>query len=157
MRASILTMLAVACTGLETQTDPVITDFETDFETCAEVREEASLLPANLLLAVDRSGSMADGEPVTKWEAASAAYTTFLSAQEAAILNVALRLWPDLEVGCDNETCSAEGCSEVSVPLGPVTEPDHLASLLDAIESVEPEGYTPMSAMMETISPRKSA
>src|SRR5687768_6230578 len=39
---------------------PEDTGWKTDFVACATEREEAALVPTSLLLAVDRSGSMAD-------------------------------------------------------------------------------------------------
>src|SRR6185503_12669824 len=62
-----------------------------DFEACAVVHDEATLLPVNMFLSVDKSGSMADNG---KWDAATAAFTSFFNDPSASSLRVALRLWP---------------------------------------------------------------
>ncbi|MBX2799968.1 MAG: hypothetical protein KTR31_19970 [Myxococcales bacterium] len=129
-----------------TPTDP--TGWETQFEVCAEVREEATLVPVNLLLTVDRSGSMADGKPMSKWEATTRAVTAFLEAPDAGRLQVALRMWPD-DDGCNGDECNDLVCSQPQVPAAPLSDEDHRLAVVDALQAGKPDGNTPLSAVLE--------
>lgn len=120
-----------------------------DFEACAEVREEASLVPVNMLLTVDKSGSMDDGMPVSKWEAATSAFTAFFEDPAAAGLRVALRLWPDDSDGCNDDDCDAAACGQPQVALGSLGDATHSQALIDALEMTVPEGGTPVSAALD--------
>lgn len=110
---------------------------------CATSAEEATLVPINMLIAVDRSGSMADDG---KWASAKAAFRTFFEDPEADSLDVALRFWP--EGDCSDEVCSVDACSQPHVGLGSLGDADHEERLVDAFESYPPDGWTPMSAAL---------
>jgi hypothetical protein len=134
--------------GQHGATAPAVeTGWETDFEACAELREEATRLPATLFLSVDSSGSMDDGEPVSRWDAATGAFTTFFGDPEAGDLGVALRMWPDLG-GCDELSCDAAACGQPQVLVSDLGDPAHRQALIDALEARIPEGPTPLSAAL---------
>ncbi|MFS8065168.1 MAG: vWA domain-containing protein [Byssovorax sp.] len=80
---------------------------------CATSTVQANLTPVDLFLLFDRSASMAYK---SKWDAATAALTSFFQNSSSAGLRVALRFFP--EDGCDNMACSAEACGQPLVPLG---------------------------------------
>lgn len=123
-----------------------------DFESCAGATQSASFAPVSLLFAVDRSGSMSEGEPVPKWEATTDALRSFIEAKGARTLSVALRLWPDAETlgGCNRFDCDATSCSEPQVPLGSLADPGHVRALLVALAATQPDGTsTPLSAVVE--------
>ncbi len=119
---------------------PVITDFEP----CAEKTSEATLVPVNMLITVDKSGSMDDN---MKWDNAEAAFTAFFQDPAAASLNVALRFWPD--TGCDGMSCDAAVCAVPEVALAPLSDTAHQQALIDAFAARDPQGNTPMSAALE--------
>jgi hypothetical protein len=121
--------------------DPTI-----DFEPCAEVHDEASLVPVNMFLTVDKSGSM---DEMGKWDSAVAAFTAFFNDPEAASLRVALRLWPLDSDGCNDMDCDADACSQPDVVLGELGDAAHRQALIDELMATMPDGGTPMSAALE--------
>ncbi len=131
--------------------------WETDFEACAVERQEATLIPTSLLLAVDSSGSMDDPVVATttsttapsKWDTATSAFTGFFADPDSASLNVALRLWPDATDGCDEVGCDAAACAIPQVPLDSVGDAAHRQALMDALANTTPAGTTPMHAALD--------
>jgi len=122
-----------------------------DFEPCAEVREQATLVPVNMYVLVDRSGSMDD---MNKWTDTEAAFGAFFQNDEAGALRVALRFWPD--DGCEDPdpddmdtNCDAAPCATPLVTLGSLSDAGHQQDLIDAFASRDPNGATPMSAALE--------
>jgi hypothetical protein len=113
------------------------------FEQCAQATLEGELVPVNMLIAFDKSGSMLDGN---KWGAAEAAFIAFFQAPEADPLRVGLRFWPDS--GCDELSCNIEACSQPLVDVGPLSDPVQEQALVDAFASRSPFGLTPMSAAL---------
>jgi hypothetical protein len=94
---------------------------------------QAMLVPVNMFVMFDRSGSMNDeadqATGATRWDLASSALTMFFQDPSAAGLGVALRFFPhdSPAVGCqggDNGACDAIACSQPLVPLSaPATTP----------------------------------
>jgi hypothetical protein len=80
---------------------------------CATSTVQANLTPVDLFILFDRSASMAYK---SKWDAATAALTSFFQSPASAGLGVALRFFPD--DGCDNVSCNAAACGQPLVPLG---------------------------------------
>lgn len=126
----------------------VDTGWATDFEACATIREEANFAPVHLLLALDTSCSMDDGDP-RKLDVVTGAFTTFFNDPDAASMNVALRLWPDPNDGCDEVTCDASACAIPQVSLGSLGDPLHRQALTDELLAVVPDGATPISAALD--------
>jgi hypothetical protein len=98
---------------------------------CGTGKADANLLPVNLMMMFDRSGSMVDEDsvdPVTglnRWETATGGLVTFFQDPTAEGLGVALRFFPhDLpEAGCTSldDACDAVACSKVLVDMGWLT------------------------------------
>jgi hypothetical protein len=93
---------------------------------CGADIQQAMLVPVNMFVMFDRSGSMNDEADETtgasRWDLASAALTMFFQDATAAGLGVALRFFPhdSPAVGCmggDNGACDAQACSQPLVPL----------------------------------------
>lgn len=112
-------------------------------ETCAATSEEATLVPVNMFIAVDKSGSMDDDN---KWNNAEAAFTAFFQDPEAASLRVALRFWPDQ--GCDDNSCNIDVCAQPQVNIGPLSDPGHVQALITTFNNKSPGGLTPTSAAL---------
>lgn len=112
-------------------------------QSCAESSETATLVPVNMFITVDKSGSMDDNN---KWVNAEAAFNAFFADPAAASLRVALRFWPD--AGCDESSCSTAICSQPLVDVAPLSDPAHVQNLVSAFESRDPSGNTPTSAAL---------
>ncbi len=113
------------------------------FVPCAQINESATLVPVNMFITIDKSGSMEDDD---KWVMASSAFSAFFDDPEAGGLSLALRLWPT--AGCDHETCNIDACGTPQVPLGVLSDPDHRQALKDLLNGTTPGGWTPMSAAL---------
>jgi len=87
---------------------------------CATASEEATLVPVNMIIMFDRSGSM---DQNNKWPNATAALTAFFEDPGTAGLRIALRFFPhDTPTsGCNNDDCSIAACGDPLVALGAVT------------------------------------
>jgi MYXO-CTERM domain-containing protein len=123
-----------------------------NFPPCAEVHEEATLVPVNMYLTVDKSGSMADtpmGGTMPKWDQAKAAFKAFFADPSAASLDLALRLWPLSTDGCNDTACDAMACATPQVPLGSLGDMAQQQALGAALDAVQPQDATPMSAALD--------
>lgn len=114
---------------------------------CSAASSQSSLIPVNLFMAIDRSGSMAKNG----WTECMNAVKAFVQDPKSAGLGVALRFWPDPAPtpGCDTSSCNQSACSQPLVPLGALTSAaaptDTQEKLLvDAINAKSPSGGTPM-------------
>jgi hypothetical protein len=115
---------------------------------CAATANEATLVPVNMFIMFDKSGSMKDDN---KWVNTTGALASFFEDPASAGLRVGLRFFPD--TGCDSSTCSLVKCSTPQVVPAPLTadaSPTDAQEkkLLDAIASKGPGGDTPMSAAL---------
>ena len=115
---------------------------------CAATSAEANLIPVNMFIIFDKSGSMKDNN---KWTNTTTALSDFFKDPGSAGLRVALRFFPDS--GCDDTSCDTNVCSQPLVPLAPLTidmapADTQEAKLLAAIASTSPGGGTPMSVAL---------
>jgi hypothetical protein len=110
---------------------------------CATSSEEAVLVPVNMFIAVDKSGSMSDS---SKWTNAEAAFSAFFQDPAAASLRVALRFWPD--DGCDGGACNIDVCAQPQVGVGPLSDPAQVSALVSLFASKDPGGGTPTWAAL---------
>ena len=111
-------------------------------EECAETVAEPQVVPVSMFISVDKSGSMDGG----KWNDTRAAFNAFFTDPAADDLNVAVRFWP--LSGCDENSCSAAVCGQPTVPLGSLSDPGHESQLVNAFNSIDPNGNTPTSAAL---------
>jgi Mg-chelatase subunit ChlD len=96
---------------------------------CADDNRKAGVVPVNMLVMFDRSGSMHDviqgsSPQQTRWQAASTALKAFFQDSGSAGLNVALRFFPHDQpaAGCHNSQCNATACSRELVAIGKLLE-----------------------------------
>jgi hypothetical protein len=111
---------------------------------CAATSAEANLIPVNMFIIFDKSGSMKDNN---KWTNTTTALSDFFKDPGSAGLRVALRFFPD--DGCDDTACDINVCSQPLVPLAPLTSnaapvDAQEGKLLAAVASKGPGGGTPM-------------
>ena len=117
-------------------------------DSCAATSAEANLIPVNMFIIFDKSGSMKDNN---KWTNTSTALIDFFKDQGSAGLRVALRFFPDS--GCDGSACDLDVCSQPLVPLAALTTDPAPADsqeekLISAVQSKSPGGATPMYAAL---------
>jgi hypothetical protein len=117
-------------------------------DTCAATEIGATLVPVNLYIMLDKSGSMAQNN---KWPSVTAALIAFFQDPASAGLRVALRFFPD--AGCDGQTCDVQVCSVPAVDVGPLTaagppQDAQETNLVAAVQSRSPSGNTPMYAAL---------
>jgi hypothetical protein len=121
---------------------------------CGGTRVEATRIPVNLLLVIDKSGSMTDqpsGFGTSKWEAMKEALGTAVTNAPPTVAT-GLVLYPfattsDIPLECDGAACCAvpDGGAAVLVGVAPNT-----AKLLsDTLAQAEPGGGTPTAAALE--------
>jgi len=115
------------------------------FKACATASDEAKVMPINMYIAVDRSGSM-QGH---KWNSAKSAFTSFFQDPAADSLKVALRFWPDNTCHGPGMCNVNGGCYSPHVPLGSLADPNHESQLISAFNAHYPVGGTPMSAALQ--------
>jgi von Willebrand factor type A domain len=118
---------------------------------CATSSAEATLIPVNMFITFDRSGSMKDNN---KWGNASQALTAFFQDKESAGLRVALRFFP--EGNCSDSACDVNTCATPAVPIGalaadPAPADAQEAALVNAVQSRSPAsgGGTPLFAALK--------
>lgn len=115
---------------------------------CAKESKTAILVPVNMFLVFDKSGSMLDGG---KWASAKNALKKFFQDPKVAGLRVAIRFFPDTT--CDAPECDIDACTQPQVKVGKLIaaeapEDKHEAALLMAINGAAPVGGTPMYAAL---------
>jgi hypothetical protein len=138
---------------------------ETKIEMCAGESQAAKQVPVDLLLLVDRSGSMTARVPAgkSKWEMAQEALTTFITDTKSAGLGVGLQYFPliagcatDLDCGFPSSSVTAPACLEERACIGPAGTLSGLPQLCGARRELPcPTGTTctPIGRCSETGAP----
>lgn len=122
------------------------------FQECATSSDEATLIPVNMIIMFDRSGSMQNNN---KWTDSTNALQAFIEDPGTAGLRVALRFFPTEVDGCTGSDCDINDCSIPEVDSGALTsDPAPTDSqeqlLVSAINSESPDGFdTPISAALQ--------
>lgn len=120
------------------------------FEECATSSDEATLVPLNMIVMFDRSGSM---DSNNKWDDSTAALRAFLQDPGTAGLRVALRFFPTND-GCNGNSCATNVCAvpevdaaELTSDPAPMDQQEEL--LVSAINNEDPLGNdTPIHAAL---------
>ena len=105
----------------------------TDAETCSAVSQTAERFPVDMVIMMDKSGSMgetAGGTTQTKWQAVTAALTSFVQDPSSADLGVGIQFFP-LPVSTSLPTCTSSiGCTGSSVcVMNPATNQGNCQAL----------------------------
>ena len=137
----------VACASLATRFE------EERGKGCGSSGENAKPKKVNMLIVLDRSGSMAEDQ---KWSAMKNALRSALGAVENDI-NFGLELYPTPELGgqvIDRLSCGQVGncCEmpsdiEMNVPVG--TGADAVSTIAQTLDATEPGGGTPTTRALE--------
>jgi Mg-chelatase subunit ChlD len=104
-----------------------------DAGVCAATSAQASLIPLDMVILVDESGSMAG----TKWTGITASLKTFINDPASAGIGVGAVYFP-VDV---SEDCNFPDYANLNVPIG--TLPMNAPALIASIDSEEPQGVTP--------------
>jgi hypothetical protein len=125
---------------------------------CAGATTEGAVKKVNMLITLDRSGSMAG----TKWSATTTALKSFFQAPSSAGLNVAFEAWATspgtlggiAHDGCGQTTCNSTPCSNPIVPAGTLLATSAPADvqeqkLVNVISALTPSGGTPTYPAVE--------
>lgn len=120
---------------------------------CGGTRLEATLAPVNVLLVVDKSGSMTDqpeGFSLDKWSAMKEALGAALSSAPASV-RFGLLAFPDargstIPLDCEGDLCCAvpEGGDAINVAVGPRS----VEAIGSALAETPPGGGTPTAAAL---------
>lgn len=135
-----------------TTTGTMMTSSGTGFEECATSSDEATLVPLNMIIMFDRSGSMQNN---AKWDDSTAALQAFLQDPGTAGLRIALRFFPTEVDGCTGSDCNINDCTvpevdaaALTADAAPTDTQEQL--LISAINNESPDGFdTPISAALQ--------
>jgi von Willebrand factor type A domain len=138
--------------GLTTSSSTQSTGTLSPDAACATSVVEGTTVPATMYIMFDKSGSMLENQ---KWAGAKASLIAFFQDQDSTGLKVALRFFPDDDPvpGCNEVACDVDSCATPLVDVGVLTsEPavadPQQAALVDAVNSRNPSGQTPMYAAL---------
>jgi hypothetical protein len=105
---------------------------------CASSTQQAALVPVNLVVLLDRSGSMGDGvngDPALKWNPVTAGLGAFFADPQSAGMNASLQLFPAATDQCNPSVYYFAAVPERALPDG--------QSFAAAMAATTPSGDTP--------------
>ncbi|NUQ75071.1 MAG: VWA domain-containing protein [Polyangiaceae bacterium] len=110
---------------------------------CAATSSEAKIVPLDMIILLDRSGSMNDG---VKWEGATNALKQYVTSAEAAGVNVGLIYFPIDPP--DGLICNYKHYDDLAVPIAEL--PGNAPALVSSIDNEDANGgSTPMYGAMK--------
>lgn len=109
----------------------------TDANACASESQKAELLPLDLYIMLDKSGSMQG----SKWSSTVSAINAFVNDTQSQGIGVGLDFFPD------NPECSVGTYSTPSVPIGIL--PGNAGAITGSLSGVSPNGGTPTLTAMQ--------
>jgi hypothetical protein len=110
-----------------------------DDAACAATSSEAKIVPLDMIILLDRSGSMDDG---TKWPGATEALKAYVTSPDAAGVNVGIIYFP-IDAPPDGLTCNYKHYDEPVVPIAEL--PGNAPAFTSSIDNEGPYGGgTPM-------------
>jgi hypothetical protein len=105
---------------------------------CASSGAQAKLIPVNLVVLLDRSGSLGDGingDPTLKWNPITQAMEAFFADPKSLGMSASLAFFPSA-----NDECNPSVYYTPAVPMRPLPEQSAFTA---AINAVKPMGDTP--------------
>jgi hypothetical protein len=127
-------------------------DISKSLPNCVASSQSATLRTVNMLILLDKSGSMGKpglGSTSSKWDAMKAALNTFLNKGKLTV-NFGLDLFPraDVPSSCTGDMCCATPAlsDPLTVPVGPGV--DTVPTILSTLSATTPGGGAPMAAAL---------
>lgn len=123
---------------------------DSDGEGCAEASALSEVLPATLLVALDRSSSMVPSTGTNRWEVATEALTAFFGDPSSTGLSASLQMFPSptSEQSQKETFCPA---SVYETPDVPLTLLPNAAPFAEVIEGARPRGLTPTHGVLTSL------
>jgi hypothetical protein len=110
---------------------------------CAATSSEAEIIPLDIIVLLDRSGSMFGDN----WDGATKALKDYVQSPEAAGVNVGIVYFP-IDAPPDGEDCNYQHYDDLVVPVGEL--PANAPALMASIDAEDPEGGgTPIYGAMK--------
>ncbi|WP_437725709.1 vWA domain-containing protein [Sorangium sp. So ce861] len=110
---------------------------------CAQTSAAAALMPLDMLILLDRSGSMLGA----KWSGVTSALSTFVNDAASAGMNVGLTYFPRGDHGTND--CEHTAYDELAVAIGEL--PLHTPEICASIQGTAPGGGTPMRPALQGV------
>ncbi|MGK4007316.1 vWA domain-containing protein [Sorangium sp. So ce1036] len=114
-----------------------------DDASCAQTSAQATLLPLDMLILLDRSGSMLG----SKWSGVTSAISRFVNDTASAGMNVGLTYFPRGAAGQND--CEHTSYEALAVPFGEL--PTNTSALTASIQDTSPSGGTPMRPALQGV------
>ncbi len=117
---------------------------------CASTSQAATLIPVDMYIMMDQSGSMkeATGTKVTKWKAIASAFDAFLVDPKSVGMGVGIQYFPLSTGGIFGmESCTPSDYASPEVPIGVL--PGNAAAITSSIKAHGPSGDTPTGAALQ--------
>lgn len=114
-----------------------------EFASCAQIGSEAEPVDLDIIVLLDRSGSMYG----TNWAGATTALKQFVQDPVSDGIRVGILYFP-VDMPSDGVVCNAIHYETLTVPIGPL--PQQAQSIIDSIDTQAPNGgSTPMYGALE--------
>ncbi|WP_437486963.1 vWA domain-containing protein [Sorangium sp. So ce1014] len=110
---------------------------------CAQTSAAAALMPLDMLVLLDRSGSMLG----SKWSGVTSALSTFVNDAASAGMNVGLTYFPRGNNGMND--CDHTAYDQLAVSIGEL--PLHTPEITGSIRGTSPGGGTPMRPALQGV------
>ncbi|WP_437815368.1 vWA domain-containing protein [Sorangium sp. So ce1078] len=110
---------------------------------CAQTSAAAAFVPLDMLILLDRSGSMLG----SKWSGVTSALSTFVNDAASAGVNVGLTYFPRGNSGMND--CEHTAYDELAVAIGEL--PLHTPEITASIHGTSPGGGTPMRPALQGV------
>jgi len=121
---------------------------------CASTSSTAQLLPLDLYIMMDQSGSMSavTGSGMSKWQSIAEALKTFMQDKSSAGIGVGIQYFPlkgigGSAVGGEKDSCSVSDYAKPEVAIAAL--PDTAADINDSVAKHSPGGGTPTAVALQ--------
>lgn len=121
---------------------------------CASASSTAQVLPLDMYIMMDQSGSMADptGTGLTKWKSIAKAISGFVADPSTAGIGVGIQYFPQSGVGSgffggSKDSCTVSDYAKPEVEIAPL--PENSTAVAASIAKHGPGGSTPTSAALQ--------
>ncbi len=121
-----------------------------DSSVCQSISQEATALPVDLYLMMDRSISMnepAGDTGLTRWEAIREAVEAFVTSPDAGDIGAGIGFFGKTQNGDDEIDCNPDNYADPEVEIGLLSEVGE--DILQAIDDTIPGGVTPTLPALE--------